>query len=248
MNEYTNDYLLNLKVKIFQPVNGYRASTDAVLLSSLVDKLGPQDSVLDVGSGTGAVSLCLAHRFQQQAPQINGIEIQPELAQLSNFSSQENGFSSFLKYVNADINSAGLPFSNGSFSHVITNPPYAFADMPSPNPSKAKAHNLRPTDLTGWIRFCLKMLKPFGHFFMVNRAEALTETLSALNGRAGKMLVIPIYSKKGQNAKRILICAQKDSKAPLAISPGIIVHEADGTYSPEAHKILRDGLSIFEIF
>lgn len=248
MNEYTNDYLLNLKVKIFQPVNGYRASTDAVLLSSLVEKLDPLDSVLDVGSGTGAVSLCLAHRFQHQAPQISGLEIQPELVELSNFSSQENGFAAFLKYINADINNSNLPFQNGSFSHVITNPPYAFADMPSPNPSKAKAHNLDQTDLTGWIRFCLKMLKPFGHFFMVNRAEALTETLSVLNGRAGKITVMPVYSKKGQNAKRILICAQKDSKAPLAISPGILIHEADGSYSPQAHKILRNGLSIFEIF
>lgn len=29
MAEYTNDYLLNRQVKIFQPVDGYRASTDA---------------------------------------------------------------------------------------------------------------------------------------------------------------------------------------------------------------------------
>ena len=59
MIDYTNDYLLNLKVKIFQPVNGYRASTDAVLLSSLPDKVKKGDAVLDVGSGTGAISLCL---------------------------------------------------------------------------------------------------------------------------------------------------------------------------------------------
>lgn len=39
MAEYTNDYLLNRQVKIFQPVDGYRASTDAVILSSLVQKV-----------------------------------------------------------------------------------------------------------------------------------------------------------------------------------------------------------------
>lgn len=62
MIDYTNDYLLDKKVKIFQPVNGYRASTDAVLLSSLA-QIKNGDSILDVGSGTGAVSLCLAHRL-----------------------------------------------------------------------------------------------------------------------------------------------------------------------------------------
>ena len=60
MAEYTNDYLLNRQVKIFQPVDGYRASTDAVILSSLVQKVKKNDKILDVGSGTGAISLCLA--------------------------------------------------------------------------------------------------------------------------------------------------------------------------------------------
>ena len=60
MAEYTNDYLLNRQVKIFQPVDGYRASTDAVILSSLVQKVKKNDKILDVGSGTGAISLCLS--------------------------------------------------------------------------------------------------------------------------------------------------------------------------------------------
>ena len=39
--DHTNDYLLDKRVKIFQPINGYRASTDAVLVSSLVNKSAP---------------------------------------------------------------------------------------------------------------------------------------------------------------------------------------------------------------
>ena len=30
MQEYSEDYLLDKRVRIFQPLNGYRASTDAV--------------------------------------------------------------------------------------------------------------------------------------------------------------------------------------------------------------------------
>ena len=58
--DHTNDYLLDKRVKIFQPINGYRASTDAVLVSSLVNKVKTTDKILDVGSGTGAISVCLA--------------------------------------------------------------------------------------------------------------------------------------------------------------------------------------------
>ena len=80
-NSYTNDYLLDRQVKILQPVEGYRASTDAVFLSSLVDgkKIKENAAVLDVGSGTGAVSLCLAARLSEKKLKITGLDIQADL-------------------------------------------------------------------------------------------------------------------------------------------------------------------------
>ena len=69
---YTSDYLLDKKVKIFQPVDGYRASTDAVLLAAFAASL-KNGKILDVGSGTGAVSLCLAKRFENNNVDIFGL-------------------------------------------------------------------------------------------------------------------------------------------------------------------------------
>lgn len=246
MFEYTNDYLLNKKVKIFQPVNGYRASTDAVLLSSLIAQIKPGENILDVGSGTGAVSLCLAHRLEKHQPQIRGIEIQPELAELSNLSAQANGYG-FVQFLNYNIQDKIPELEPCSFCHVISNPPYALEDMPSPNPSKSTAHNFQQLDLTAWIKFCIKMLRPFGHFYMINRAEAVNEILCSLYHKAGNITIIPVYSKPGQNAKRVMIYAQKDSKAPTIIHSGITIHTADSQYTPDAHQILREGKGFFEI-
>ena len=80
------DYLLNKKVKIYQPEGLYHASTDAVWLAAAVEKVKKGDSILDVGSGTGAVSLCLAARFRDKTPQIIGIDIQKDLVEASNLS------------------------------------------------------------------------------------------------------------------------------------------------------------------
>lgn len=247
MAEYTNDYLLNRQVKIFQPVDGYRASTDAVILSSLVQKVKKNDKILDVGSGTGAISLCLAARFQEIQPQITGIEIQPELAELSARSAEANGFSAFLHYVNADIRQKITAVPPCSFRHVITNPPYSDHDMPSPNPGKALAHNLQQFDLSSWLRFCLKMLAPKGLLYLINRAEAVTEIITALYGRTGGLKIIPLFSKPGQTAKRVMIIAEKDSKAPAAILPGLTVHTPEGGYTDEAFQILRGGRGFFEL-
>ncbi len=246
MPNYTNDYLLNKRVKIFQPVNGYRASIDAVLLSSMVASVRNGDRILDVGSGTGAVSLCLAERFKNCGAKITGLELQPGLTELSNLSAAANGFD-FLHYLNVDIRqkTSEIP-DNCSFRHVVTNPPYADSDMPSPNKSKAAAHNMTDFSLAGWIKFCLKMAAPKGHLYIINRAGAVSSILAALNGKAGGITIVPLFSKKNQNAKRVMICAQKDSKAPAVIMPGLVIHDAEGNYTKQAEAILRDGKNFYE--
>ncbi len=242
MPDYTEDYLLDKKIKIFQPNDGYRAAIDAVLLSAAVEKLHPGDNILDMGSGTGAVSLCLAQRFFEIAPQIIGVELQPVLAELSNMSAEANNFS-FLKYINASIFDCGLPFC--SFAHVVTNPPYFEQNMPtSPKAGKATAHNFSQTSLAQWINLCIKMIKPQGYFYMVNRAQALDEILNAIGTKLGDIKIFPIYSKAEQDAKRVIIRAKKDSKAPLSIAAPIIIHQADGSYSQRAEAILRGGKSL----
>lgn len=247
LTEYTSDYLLDKKIKIFQPINGYRASTDAVLLAAFVSGF-KGGKILDVGSGTGAVSLCLAQRLKQFSPQITGLELQPELAELSNFSARQNGFENIF-YQNADIR-LGTKENNVapcSFDVVISNPPYSEHDLPSPNKSKATAHNHSDFDLRHWLEFCLKAVKPFGKIYIINRAEALPEICSIFSDKAGNLQILSIYSKQKQNAKRILICAQKDSKAPCRLLPPFFTHSDDGSYSEAAQKILRSGLGFDDI-
>ena len=247
MNSYTNDYLLNKKIKIFQPIDGYRASTDAVFLSSLVDedKINKNTNILDVGSGTGAISLCLASRLKDKNVEILGVDIQHDLVELSNLSAKSNGFDSFLKYKNIDIREKGA-LKGDFFDVVVTNPPYSDHDMPSPNESKKMAHNHQDFDLTRWLSFCLKVLKPKGYILLINRTEALNEIFSAFENKAGDIAVLPIYSKNGQDAKRVAVIARKGSKGITKIMPPFYTHNLDGTYTDKAEKILRNGLNYFK--
>ncbi len=241
MEDKNKDYLLDKKVIIYHPKGFYKASSDAVWVASSVSKVKKGDNILDVGSGGGAISLCLASRFKDCGINITGIELQKELAESAYQSAQANGFD-FLHFENCNIFEAGL--KNCSYAHVITNPPYSSEDMPSPNDSKATAHNFKFEDLRKWLDFCIKMLKPQGMFYIINRAEALEDILSHISGKLGAIEVFPLYSKQGQKAKRVIIRAKKDSKTPLIIHAPIIVHDDDGSYSAKAEAILRKGESI----
>lgn len=242
MKDYSEDHLLDRKVKIFQPDDGYHASSDAVLLASAVVDVKRNDSILDVGSGTGAVSLCLAQRLKDKNISVCGLEIQPRLAELANLSAAANGFD-FVKFINADIKDCPLPFC--SFSHVVSNPPYAEKDLPSPNGSKSAAHNFSSVPNLGeWIKFCIKMIRPQGYFYMINRAEALSEILYHLHGKLGGIRILPLTSKSGQNAKRVIVTARKDCKAPTILCPPLTIHAPGGGHTPEAEALLRGGQSI----
>ena len=229
----TNDYLLNRKVKIFQPTDGYRASVDAVFLSAAVANVPNGGRILDVGSGTGAISLCLAHRLQQQNVEIIGAEIQPELVELANYSAAQNNFD-FLHYLQTDIRQKStLPeLKPCRFDVVVSNPPYSEHDLPSPKAAKATAHN---------------MTKPFGKIGLINRAEALPQICRFLYGKAGNITVLPVFTKSAQPAKRVIVTAQKDSKAPCRILPPFTVHMPSGEYTDEAAAILRDAKCFAEL-
>lgn len=237
MKDYSEDYLLDRKVKIFQPDDGYHASSDAVLLASAVGGVKRNDNILDVGSGTGAVALCLAQRLKEHNISVCGLELQPRLAELANLSAATNQFD-FVRFINADIKDNPLPFC--SFAHVVSNPPYAEKDLPSPNDSKAAAHNFSSVPNLGeWIKFCIKMIRPQGRFYMINRTEALDEILYHLHGRLGGIRILPLVSKIGQNAKRVIMTARKDCKAPTVLLPPLIIHKSEGGHTPEAEAILR---------
>lgn len=241
MQEVEKNYLLDKKVVIYHQKGLYKASSDAVWLSSAVAKVKKGDNILDVGSGGGAVSLCLASRFKDNQISITGLELQKELVESANKSALENGFD-FLRYDNCNIYESNI--KPCSFAHVVTNPPYSLSDMPSPNISKATAHNFKFEDLQKWLDFCIKMLRPQGMFYIINRAEAIESIISHISGKLGAIEVFLLYSKEEQKAKRVVVRAKKDSKTPLVIHSPIFVHNKDGSYSEKAKEILRQGLSI----
>lgn len=246
--DYTEDYLLDKRIKIFQPKDGYRAAIDAVFLSAIIDEAKVKDShkILDVGSGTGAVSLCLAYRLKNKNIDITGLEIQSQLVDLSNKSSEANEFGAFLHYEVCDIRKK-TNVGVGNYDFVVTNPPFSDHDMPSPNESKKFAHNHQNFDLTAWVSFSLKMLKPKGYIALIHRTEALNEIVSAMYNKAGNIQILPLYSKEGQRAKRIIVLAQKGSHGVTSILPPLYTHNESGEYSEQAERILRQAKGYWEL-
>jgi tRNA1(Val) A37 N6-methylase TrmN6 len=129
----------------------------------------------------------------------------------------------------------------GSFDHVMANPPYMErgAAAPSPHPGRAAATVEGAADLGQWVRFALAMARARGSLTFIHRADRLEQLLGQLAGRVGAIAVFPLWPSAGKPAKRIIVHARKGVETPTRLLPGMVLHEADGRYTPEAEAVLR---------
>lgn len=229
--------LHNGAVKVLQPINGYRAGLDPVLLSAfaLCDK---GDLVLDVGCGVGTASLCLADR--QKEAIIEGIELQSDLVTIGNENIILNKYHDRMMFVTGEIMNCPRVIKDKNYDAIITNPPYQKknASTTAEHPIKYTANAETTAVLMDWINFCAKRLRPRGKFTMIHRADRIHEIIQHMSRKFGDIQIIPIWPHANQTANRVIIKAIKGAQGKAILHPGLIVHQANEDYTKEALKII----------
>lgn len=244
LNQVSDDGLIDGRVRLLQPLQGYRAGSDAILLAAAVRVFG-QQRVLDVGAGVGAVSLCLACLNRQVL--VSGVEIQPDLVRLAGRNVERNRFGDRVEIVCGDIASAPPQILNQQFDHIVCNPPF-YSDgkaTASPDPGKAIAHGEGMAPLAAWISFSVKRALPGGSVTFIHRAERLPDILTGLDrAGAGDMRILPLWPGPGRSAKRVIVQALAQRRGPARLLSGITMHNDDGGDTEDAQKLLRHGFRI----
>ena len=130
-----------------------------------------------------------------------------------------------------------------SYDQVIANPPFHAEGKvrAAPDRGRATAHVMNREGLAAWVRFFAAMAAPKALLTLIHRPDCLGELLPLLAGRFGDIAVFPLFPKRGEPATRIIVQAEKGSRAGLSLLPGIVLHEADGSYTAEAEAVLRGG-------
>lgn len=241
----TTGTLLGGRLAFEQPAAGYRAAIDPVLLAASVP-CGAR-TALELGSGAGAATLCLAARCPSLA--IAAVERDPVMALLARRNLAANALADRIAVIEADIESLGRE-AHGRFGVVFFNPPYAHAARasPSPHPRKQAANVETGAGLEAWIATAARMLSPRGAVRLVHRADRLHEVLAALAPRFGDIAVLPLWPRAGMPARRILVAARLGARGGARLLPGLVLHEADGSFAAPVQAVLRDGAGLEHAF
>jgi tRNA1(Val) A37 N6-methylase TrmN6 len=239
----SEDKLLGGRVVLRQPVQGFRAAIDPVLLAAAVPAM-PGQSVLELGTGTGAAAFCLARRVP--GLRVTGLDQQRELVRIAAENAVLNGLERQMEFMVGDLLQPPSRLAPNSFDHVMANPPYLEAGAATlpPGVARARAVGEGAADLGVWIRFALSMVRLRGSITFIHRADRLDALLAALTGRVGEIVVFPLWPGDDKPAKRLLVRARSGIWTPLKLSPGLVLHGPDGKFTVAAEAVLREAAAL----
>lgn len=204
METLPNGYTLNI------PAGCFPLSTDSMALAWFAGIRG-EKTVLDLGSGCGTLGMLLCSG--NPVCTVTGVELDENAHQAALDNIRRNALETRLHSICMDLCQVPSVFAPGSFSAVISNPPY-FSGGPA-----AVLKNARREDccsLGDLIRSAAHAVKFGGDCYFVHRPERLAEliALGAENGLEAKRLGLLRHRADGP-VTLILLQLRKGAKPGL---------------------------------
>lgn len=153
---------------VFHDLCAMKVGTDGVLLGAWCD-CADKKRILDVGTGTGLISLMVAQR--NQVARIEAVEIDPDAARQAAINFEASPWSERLNVFHSDF----IDFSAESspkYDLIVSNPPYFENSLKTVCDKRAKARHTDSLSFDALIASCVRILAPNGILSLIYPVEA----------------------------------------------------------------------------
>ena len=123
-------------LRIIQNKNGFCFGIDSILLSDFAKDIKAGSKVVDIGSGTGILSILLARK--SKASKFYGVEVQEDVAEMSQRSVRLNNLEDKIEIINKNIKDIFEVLPKNEIDVIVTNPPYMKLGTGAQNEEKSK--------------------------------------------------------------------------------------------------------------
>lgn len=179
-----------------------KVGTDGVLIGAWARGGG---RMLDIGAGTGLVSLMLAQRFPEA--KVEGVETDAEAVEQCRGNIAASPFADRVRvYASAFQNFV----PDAPYDAIVSNPPYFLNGMKNNDESRAAARHSDVTFFKDFFRFSKQWLRPSGEVSLVLPADGVDE-VSAEAYLKGMMLCRRVWVRTvpGKPVERCLLSFAK---------------------------------------
>ena len=142
-----------------------RITTDACLFGAYVARhTTKRGACLDIGAGTGLLSLMLA---QRGIGPITALELHPKAAEEAAANFEQSPWSHMLHLIPADARYWNVPESHQAFPLIISNPPFFTSALRSPDAAKRTAMHQESLTFDALFAITAKYLQKDGQFWVL---------------------------------------------------------------------------------
>jgi tRNA1(Val) A37 N6-methylase TrmN6 len=235
--DQVNDHL-----RIIQRTDGLTFGSDALLLAAFINRAG-KSRALELGAGTGIISLLLATR--KKIAHAECVEIQPAYASIAARNVSLNALDDTVCVTQADIRDLAAYGKEGGYDIVYTNPPYMRTDCPAcAVPEKQLARHEVHGGIYDFTRAAHEKLRWGGRFFCVWRPDRLSELFDALHqgGMEPKRMTF-VHASPALPPSVVLTESKRGGKPGLRVTPPLFIggNLKERAESPQMCHILTEG-------
>lgn len=211
--------------------------TDACILGAYAEvKTG--DTVLDIGTGTGLLSMMLA---QRGGAFFDAVELDDSAALQAKENVSESPFDKKITVHLSDI----LTFPKKGFDLIISNPPFFTNQLQAPSSQKNKAKHTVSLSKSDLAQVIAEKLNPMGKCIILLPPEEMQLFQKEMQ-KVGLYInsTLAIRHHKEKPVFRQICTFEKSKKTPFLSE--LYIYETDNTtYSEEFTRLLKDYYIIF---
>ena len=231
-----NDYFQFKKFLVKQDKAAFKVGTDSVMLGSWTD-ISNVESVLDIGTGTGLLSLMMAQRSNAS---VCGIEIDEASYMQAFENARESAWPERIEISHASLQEF-IKQNRPGFDLIICNPPYFKGSMKSGDHSKDVARHDISLSLKKLIEGVTALLGAKGKFCLVLPSDSTEDFIESCRASGLFLIrVLVVIPTDSMPPKRHLLEFRR-TPARLIESDEITIERSERhDYTDEYMKLTRD--------
>lgn len=219
---------------VTQQESAFKVGTDGCLLGAWVDLTGVE-KVLELGAGTGLISLMIAQRSNAE---ITALEIHSESASEAELNFNKSPWRDQLKSIHADARNFD---TEKGFDLIISNPPFFRNAIAAKNEHRSRARHQSDLSFEDIIQLGENLLKNSGKIALVipvSEFSILKDLLVNSNLKVTRQAELrPMPNKEPHRLLLEISCNQK-----VVSREEFAIELERGQYSARAHELLKDFL------
>lgn len=218
-----------------------KVCTDACLFGAWVaadTKVHAAQKILDIGSGTGLLSLMLA---QKSSATITAIEIEDGAFKQTKANLEASPWKDRLVVVHTPIQDYAVQYKQLLYDCIITNPPFYEGDLQSPDNAKNMASHSIALPWEDLAKSASTLLQDHGSWYvLVPTLRAYT--MQKLAAQYGMQLIeeVMMYNDAKHLPIRAMLKFVKQQDSVSIVRNKIIIKNADQSYTSDFIDYLKD--------